>query len=83
MIDLSNGSTNPYTIEARHNLIPTCRHCKKFIPVILDGTDYFRYFVKGEGYVQTVFPYLNEDQREILVSGIHPKCWNEMFGGAE
>lgn len=82
-LDYSNGSKNPYTIEARHNLIPKCFECGKFIPVVLDGTDYFRYYVKGEGNIQQIFHYLTGSQREVLLSGIHPDCWDKLFEGAD
>lgn len=30
--------------------------------------------------VQNAFPYLSADEREMLISGICPKCWEKMFG---
>jgi hypothetical protein len=78
--DFSNGSTNTYLVEKRHGLIPPCVHCGEGSEVLLDGSDYYRFFVKGEGYVQEVFPYLSAAQRELLVTGIHPDCWNTVFG---
>jgi hypothetical protein len=29
--------------------------------------------------IQSVFPYLNADQREILISGTCPTCWANLF----
>ena len=29
--------------------------------------------------IQEAFPTLDADQRELLISGICPKCWDEMF----
>lgn len=78
-IDLSNGSTNPYLVEARHNLIPRCFECGIFTPILLDGSDYYNYFVQGKGNIQDNFPYLSREQREILISGIHPECWDKLF----
>ena len=75
MLDYSNGSSNPYVIETRHNLVPPCMMCGKFIPIKLDGGDYFRFFQRQAGYVQDIFPYLTPDQREVLVTGIHPECF--------
>jgi hypothetical protein len=34
-------------------------------------------------YVQDAFPYLSAPEREQLISGTHPKCWDEMFECAE
>ena len=28
---------------------------------------------------QDAFPYLNADEREMLISGICPSCWSRMF----
>jgi len=33
--------------------------------------------------IARVMPYLTEDERELLISGTCPKCWNKMFGGEE
>jgi hypothetical protein len=33
--------------------------------------------------VQHAFPTLTPDERELLMTGIHPKCWEEMFGKEE
>lgn len=79
--DFSNGSDNPYLVEARHQLIPPCVHCHRFVPVKLDGGDYYRFFVAGTaGHVQQAFPYLNAGQREVLINGIHPECWDAFMG---
>lgn len=31
--------------------------------------------------VQDVFPHLNDDEREFLMTGITPEEWGEAFGG--
>ena len=31
--------------------------------------------------IQDAFPYLSANQRELLISGICPKCWDRMFEG--
>lgn len=30
--------------------------------------------------IQDIFPYLNPDEREMLLSQICPTCWNRIFG---
>ena len=30
---------------------------------------------------QVAFPYLSANEREALISGICPTCWENMFGG--
>ena len=37
----------------------------------------------GGGLVQHVFPNLNVEQREFLLSGITPQEWNDTFGEEE
>jgi hypothetical protein len=78
--DFSHNSKNPYVVELRHNLIPRCLHCNKFVNVKLDGSDYFRFFVVGKDHAQDVFPYLTADERELLISGIHPECFAAFIG---
>lgn len=34
-------------------------------------------------HVQNAFPMLNADQREMIVSGTHSKCWDELWGDDE
>lgn len=33
--------------------------------------------------VQIVFPEVNDDARELLISGTHPQCWGKIFGDNE
>lgn len=35
------------------------------------------------GLIQSCFPYLNAEQREILMTGYDNEAWKEMFGAAE
>ena len=52
---------------------PVCNE-QHFIPVKF--CDYIKWKKDGV-YVQDAFPYLNEDEREMLLSGICRKCWDE------
>jgi hypothetical protein len=41
-------------------------------------------FVDGiSGLAQDAFPHLSRDEREFIISGIHPVEWNELFGKEE
>jgi hypothetical protein len=31
--------------------------------------------------IQRAFPTMTPDQREVMLTGIHPKCWDKMTGG--
>ena len=77
--DFSEGSTNLYTITKRHDLLAPCLNCGIFVPVVLDGASYFNYFVRGNS-VAECFPTLSLDQRELLISGTHPECWDALMG---
>lgn len=43
----------------------------------------FRVWCAGQGLVQDVFPQLNADQREFLMSGATPEEWADVFGSDE
>ena len=30
-------------------------------------------------YIQKAFPNMSAEDREILISGTHPACWNKLF----
>ena len=41
-------------------------------------------FMNGRsGLAQEAFPDLSIDEREFIISGIHPTEWNELFGNEE
>jgi hypothetical protein len=58
-----------------HNL---CVHCRKPGNFILTHKQYDDIVNKGM-FIQDVFPELNADEREFMISGTHPACWDEMF----
>jgi hypothetical protein len=33
--------------------------------------------------VQVIFAHLSADDRELIISGTHPECWDKMFGQAD
>ena len=79
VFDYSHGSQNTYTVESRHNLIPPCMECNVFTPIILDGNEYFMRFMRNV-IIQDAFPTLTSEQREHIMSGIHPECWIIIMG---
>lgn len=56
--------------------------CEMEIPA--DPTK-IEYYLGGRtpGLIQNVFPELNADQREFLLTGLTPEAWNELFGGEQ
>lgn len=80
IFDLSHGSDNTYLIEMRHRLIPRCIHCGTFRPIKLDGTEYYMYFIAGKfRSVAEAFPHNTSAEHELLMTGIHPDCWDAIF----
>lgn len=55
---------------------PICHHANE---VMVNEEDYFDWAFDG-ALVQDAFPYLTDDEREMLVSGICPICWEKTFG---
>lgn len=58
--------------------VPTkCPICasEKSIPVV--STDYKAW--QNGAFVQNAFPYLDDDNRERLVTGTCNECWDNMF----
>jgi len=45
---------------------------------MVDETELFEY-LRGE-YVQTAFKSLSIPLREQIISGVHPECWQELWG---
>ena len=58
-----------------------CPFCGKPHDVLVSKADYAAW--QNGKMAQDAFPYLSADEREILISGICPKCWAETFGEDE
>lgn len=56
-----------------------CPLCYKTHEVAVDEFDFWDW--QCGVHAQDAFPYLSADEREMLISGICPKCWQRMFGG--
>ena len=63
----------PMEIECR------CPFCGVVRTVTVDAIDYLAWEV-GDALAQDAFPYLSADEREMLISGICPTCWEKTFG---
>lgn len=55
-----------------------CRLCGNLHKVEVAENDFLAH-LKGEKKVQEIFPYLSAEDRELLISGICPKCWNDII----
>lgn len=56
---------------------PTCPVCRQADELVLPADGYLRW-LDGE-LVQDALPALAAADREMLVTGTHPACWDEMF----
>ena len=62
-------------------VITRCPFCGRGNEVEVNEADYWDWD-DGE-LVQVAFPYLSAEEREMLISGICPTCWNKTFGGGD
>ena len=62
-------------------VVTRCPFCGKGNFIEVNDADYDDW-QDGE-LAQVAFPYLSADEREMLISGICPTCWDRMFGGEE
>jgi hypothetical protein len=60
------------------NIKTTCPCCKHDNFVEVNKSDYENW--KNGKYIQNAFPYLSAGEREQLITGICPKCWDTIFG---
>ena len=56
----------------------TCTVCGQYEMWSLDRDSVMRWH-EGEN-IQRVFPDMSAGDREILISGTHPACWDKLFG---
>lgn len=62
-------------------IITACPFCGHANEVAVNEEDYWDW--QDGALVQDAFPYLSADEREMLISGICPTCWEKTFGGDE
>lgn len=62
-------------------IVTTCPFCGETHEIGVNEFDYWDW--QDGALVQNAFPYLSADEREMLISGICPKCWAKTFGEEE
>ena len=72
--NFKNG--NKYVIETKE-----CFHCGKTGEVEIEPQELFE--LNQGMHIQDAVKSLDNDYREQMISGTHPKCWIEMFGEEE
>ena len=58
-------------------VVTTCPFCGRANEVEVNHLDYLDW-QDGE-LAQDAFPYLSASEREMLISGCCPRCWDKMF----
>ena len=62
-------------------VVTRCPFCGHGNEVEVNEMDYLDW--QDGVHAQDAFPYLSADEREMLISGICPTCWERTFGGDE
>lgn len=60
-----------------------CPFCGQYHEVLVYVDESYIAWENGDLLVQEAFPYLTASEREILISGICPTCWDKVFGSDE
>lgn len=63
------------------SIVTECPFCGHANFVEVNEDDYLDW--QDGKLAQDAFPYLSADEREMLISGICPTCWDGMFGGED
>lgn len=56
----------------------TCRVCGKASQMEIPAAGLIAW--NDGALVQDAFPQMSIDEREMLISGTHPACWDALFG---
>ena len=59
-------------------IFTVCPFCGKENEINVNMIDYWEWENEGK-LAQQAFPYLSANEREALISGICPSCWDKMF----
>jgi len=73
------GDENTY---CPNNVHTVCIHCEGETIFLMTKEQFNKWKVRGL-YVQNVFPQLDKETREWMISGTHPACWKQVFGEEE
>jgi len=63
--------------ERNYELTIICPICGSHNKVMVNEDDYIKYRKNTNMFIATAFPYLTIDERELLISGTCPTCWNK------
>ena len=72
------GGTNTIMFAMTSVVAVPCKKCNGMNEIEVDFEKFIAWR-SGKMLIQEALPELDADQRELLISGICPKCWDEMF----
>lgn len=74
------------TVRAKYQIVRVCPVCAEDAKVSVDAQKYDLWKQARrsgdptrETGIYQVFPELSADEREILLSGTHPECWDRLW----
>lgn len=59
-------------------IFTSCPICGKATFISVKMEDYINW-TENDYLIQDAFPYLSAEERECLITGICPTCWEKMF----
>ena len=76
-------STNVYDFTTKNEkalfaISNYCYWCENSIIIEMTYRQHKAYIEKT-ALVQDIFPHISKEEREMLITGTHPKCWDEML----
>lgn len=60
-----------------------CPVCGTDGRVLVQVDDFLRWSSRDRPLIQDCFPTLTREQREQVLTGIHPSCWDKLFPADE
>jgi hypothetical protein len=86
LFDILSAEENGERVDVCYNrhevcVVTTCPFCGKSYGIEVNEIDYLDW--EDGKMAQDAFPYLSADEREMLISGICPTCWDKYFGSDE
>lgn len=69
------------TTEYKYCILTHCDICKRDDHVHVHEEDYKRW--RKDTHIQVAFPYLSAGEREMLMTGMHDACFDNLFAGMD
>jgi hypothetical protein len=65
--------------KAKYETLP-CPECKQRSTVEMTYKQYIELVGPNRRHIQDIFPEWPADQRELIMTGMHPACWDKVMG---